>query len=231
MATIKGQHLRLIVNEKCVAAAQTCTVHLSVQMENSSSKDDTGSWQQQIPVGLTWDASTDALVIDGVYESGSGKCTQQVQVGGPNPAYIYTTAITVAPGRGVSVSGAGENSLVLRLVSGSNYTVISEGGKYVNTGTTDATVYIGCLANNTTLTYAVYDGSGLQLEDVFALKGTKVDVQFGTTTGDMNRESDELLLEGQAIVSDISVTAANRANSTYTVQLAGTGELELVNNE
>ena len=92
-------------------------------------------------------------------------------------------------------------------------------------------MYIGCLANNTTLTYVVYDGSGLQLEDVFALKGTKVDVQFGTTTGDMNRESDELLLEGQAIVSDISVTAANRANSTYTVQLAGTGELELVNNE
>ena len=85
------------------------------------------------------------------------------------------------------------------------------------------------MTNAHTLTWAVYDGNGLQLTDVFALKGQAVTVQFGTTKGTMNREADTLLLEGTAVVSDISVTAQNRAIGTWTVQLSGSGELTFQN--
>lgn len=227
MGTIKGQHLRLVINDKCVAAAQTCTVHLSVEMQATSSKDDTGSWQKQEPVGLSWDASTDALVIDGIYQAGSGATSQSVQVGGPNPAYIYPTGVSLSPGEGLEVSGApaSTDNLVLRKINATNYSVISTGGKYVNETTAAETVYVACMTNAQTLTWAVYDGNGLQLTDVFALKGQAVTVQFGTTNGTMNREADTQLLEGTAIVSDISVTAQNRALGTWTVQLSGSGEL------
>ena len=163
MGTIKGQHLRLVINDKCVAAAQTCTVHLSVEMQATSSKDDTGSWQKQEPVGLSWDASTDALVIDGIYQAGSGATSQSVQVGGPNPAYIYPTGVSLSPGEGLEVSGApaSTDNLVLRKINASNYTVISSGGKYVNETTAAETVYVACMTNAQTLTWAVYDGNGL----------------------------------------------------------------------
>ena len=62
MATIKGQNLRVMVNGKCVAQATNMTLHIATQMEDESTKDSTGSWQEQTPVGLSWDASTDALV-------------------------------------------------------------------------------------------------------------------------------------------------------------------------
>lgn len=62
MATIKGQNLRVMVGEKCVAQATNMTLHIATQMEDESTKDSTGSWQEQAPVGLSWDASADALV-------------------------------------------------------------------------------------------------------------------------------------------------------------------------
>ena len=62
MATIKGQNLRVMVGGKCIAMATSCTFHVSAQLEDSSTKDSTGDWQEQEVVGLSWDASTDSLV-------------------------------------------------------------------------------------------------------------------------------------------------------------------------
>lgn len=62
MATIKGQNLRVMVGGKCIAMATSCTFHVSAQMEDSSTKDSTGDWQEQEVVGLSWDAQTDSLV-------------------------------------------------------------------------------------------------------------------------------------------------------------------------
>lgn len=62
MATIKGQNLRVMVNGKCIAMATSCTFHISAQLEDSSTKDSTGDWQEQEVTGLSWDASTDSLV-------------------------------------------------------------------------------------------------------------------------------------------------------------------------
>ena len=51
-----------MVGGKCIAMATSCTFHVSAQMEDSSTKDSTGDWQEQEVTGLSWDASTDSLV-------------------------------------------------------------------------------------------------------------------------------------------------------------------------
>ena len=62
MGTIKGQNLRIMVGGKCIAMATNCTFHISAQLEDASTKDSTGDWQEQEVTGLSWDASTDSLV-------------------------------------------------------------------------------------------------------------------------------------------------------------------------
>ena len=55
MATIKGQNLRVMVGGKCIAMATSCQFHISAQMEDSSTKDSTGDFQEQEVTGLSWD--------------------------------------------------------------------------------------------------------------------------------------------------------------------------------
>ena len=62
MGVIKGQNLRVMVGGKCIAMATSCTFHISAQLEDTSTKDSTGDWQEQEVVGLSWDASTESLV-------------------------------------------------------------------------------------------------------------------------------------------------------------------------
>ena len=62
MGVIKGQNLRVMVGGKCIAMATSCTFHVSAQLEDTSTKDSTGDWQEQEVVGLSWDASTESLV-------------------------------------------------------------------------------------------------------------------------------------------------------------------------
>ena len=62
MATIKGQNLRVLVDNKCIAQATSCTFHIAARVEESSTKDDTGDFAQNEITGLSWDASTDSLV-------------------------------------------------------------------------------------------------------------------------------------------------------------------------
>lgn len=140
MATIKGQNLRVMVGGKCIAMATSCTFHVAAQMEDSSTKDDTGNWQSQEVTGLSWDASTDSLVTQ--TDNGSN---------GELPQDIFTAMIAMTP----------------------------------------------------------------------------VTLTFDTTSGANNRvaQNGALKKSGQAYVSDISITAANRANSTMTVQFQGNGAL------
>lgn len=69
MATIKGQNLRILAGPdtshlKCIAAAVSCAVHLSLQVEEDSTKDTEDDWLVNEPVGVNWDVQTDALVTD-----------------------------------------------------------------------------------------------------------------------------------------------------------------------
>ena len=140
MATIKGQNLRVMVGGKCIAMATSCTFHVSASLEDSSSKDSTGDWQEQEVVGLSWDAQTDSLIT--LTDNGTnGELPQDL---------------------------------------------------------------LGLIINKTLVT-----------------------LTFDTTSGNNNRTAQNSAIKksGQAYVTDVQITAANRQNSTLTVQFTGTGAL------
>ena len=139
MGVIKGQNLRVLIGGKCVAFATSCTVHVSLNLEDSSTKDSTNNFTEQTPTGISWDMSCDAL-----------------------------------------------------------YSVDA-----------DATGVNGISALDTVLAQA------------------KVQVQFEQTQGEKNRVAvtGGAVYSGYAWVNDISINAANRQNTSYTIQLTGDGQL------
>lgn len=140
MGTIKGQNLRVMVGGKCIAMATSCTFHIGTSLEDSSTKDSTGDWQEQEVVGLNWDASCDSLVT--LVDNGTN---------GELPADLLSLIINK----------------------------------------------------------------------------TKVTLTFDQTAGTNNRTGQNAAIKrsGNAYVTDVQITAQNRANSTCTVQFTGTGAL------
>lgn len=140
MSTIKGQNLRILVGGKCVAMATSCTFHVSAQLEDSSTKDSVGDWQEQEVTGLSWDAQTDSLVT---------------------------------------------------------------------------------LEDNGT--------NGELPQDLFdiIINKTKVTLTFDQTAGANNRvgQNSAIKRTGEAYVTDVTITAQNRQNSTFSAKLTGTGPL------
>lgn len=129
-----------MVGDKCIAMATSCQFHISAQLEDSSTKDSTGDWQEQEVTGLSWDASTDSLVT--LVDNGTN---------GELPADLMSLII------------------------------------------------------NKTL----------------------VTLTFDQTAGTNNRTGQNATIKrsGQAYLTDYSLTAANRQNSTLTCQFQGTGPL------
>ena len=140
MGTIKGQNLRVMVGGKCVAMATSCQFHVAAQLEDASTKDSEGDWQEQEVTGLSWDAQTESLVT---------------------------------------------------------------------------------LEDNGT--------NGELPQDLLSLmiNKTQVTLTFDQTAGTNNRVGQNSVIKksGKAWISDIQITAANRQNSTVTVQFQGTGAL------
>ena len=140
MGTIKGQNLRVMVGGKCIAMATSCTFHVSAQLEDSSTKDSVGDFQEQEVTGLSWDAQTESLVT--LEDNGSN---------GELPQDLLSLMINK----------------------------------------------------------------------------TKVTLTFDQTSGANNRVGQNSVIKktGQAYITDMSVQAANRQNSTLSVQFTGTGPL------
>jgi predicted secreted protein len=75
MATIKGENLRILMGAdtqhlNCVAASTNAVVHLSLQVEEDTTKDTVDDWIEQSPVAINWDAQVDALVLLDSQETG-----------------------------------------------------------------------------------------------------------------------------------------------------------------
>ena len=130
---MKGQNLRVLIGNpaKCVAFAQSCTYHISANLESKETKDDTDGFQHQEVTGLAGDISCDALY-------------------------------SVDP-----------------------------------------------------------DASGLSGIDALdmVLAGEEVDVEFSPTTGSQNREATGVKYTCKALVNDININAANKAEVTYSIQM------------
>lgn len=66
----KGQFVRLFLSDSSnpalvIAGSKSLSMHISLSMEDSTTKDTPGSWQVQEPTGLSYDISTNALVDSG----------------------------------------------------------------------------------------------------------------------------------------------------------------------
>mgnify|MGYP007130650903 FL=1 len=140
MGIIKGQNLRVMVGGKCIAMATSCQIHIGTQLEDSSTKDSVGDWQEQEVTGLSWDAQTDSLVT---------------------------------------------------------------------------------LEDNGTNGELPQDLLGL------IISKTKVTITFDQTAGANNRvgQNSAIKRTGEAYVTDVTITAQNRQNSTFSAKLTGTGPL------
>ena len=61
----------------------------------------------------------------------------------------------------------------------------------------------------------------LGADDLMGMIGTSVHVQMATTSGDQNREQGRILLAGDAILSDVQITAENRKRGLCEITLTG----------
>jgi hypothetical protein len=68
----KGETVRLFLSsdntaapDAVLAAARSLSLHVSISLEDATTKDTTGAWQYQEPTGLSYDISSGALVRSG----------------------------------------------------------------------------------------------------------------------------------------------------------------------
>ena len=114
----KGQFVRLFLGSDntaapstVIAAAKTLSLHVSLTLEDATTKDTAGDWQIQEPTALSYDISTGALVRSGetitsqvgakalsdletIYESGTPVKWKIANVGGDNNRAASSTIVS-----------------------------------------------------------------------------------------------------------------------------------------
>ena len=60
----KGQNFRCFIDDKCVAAAKTCSFEETAELEDISTKDSSGSAKNNSTKSKSWNGSVDALVLN-----------------------------------------------------------------------------------------------------------------------------------------------------------------------
>ena len=116
----KGQFVRLFVGDnntadpsKVLASALTCSLHVSVTLEDSTTKDTPGDWIVQEPTGISYDISTSAMMENDE--------TITSQVGGQTIANLETIYRNSQPVKFKIANTSGDNNrtATTTIVSGS----------------------------------------------------------------------------------------------------------------
>jgi predicted secreted protein len=144
----KGQFVRLFIGSNntdtpstVLAAAKTLSLHVSLTLEDATTKDTAGDWQVQEPTGYSYDISTNALMRSG-------------------------ETITSAVGaKGLS-----------------------------------------------------------DIQDIYEASAP-VKWQIANVSGDNNRTKGAVIASGSAVITSLTLNAANKTNANYDTQLSGYGEL------
>lgn len=114
----KGQYVRLFLGSDntaapstVIAAAKSLSLHVSLTLEDATTKDTAGDWQIQEPTALSYDISTGALVrsgetitsqvgaksladIEAIYEAGTPVKWKIANVGGDNNRTASSTIVS-----------------------------------------------------------------------------------------------------------------------------------------
>ena len=225
MATIKGQNLRLTVAEQCVARARTCTVHIAMQSESSSTKDDEGDWENNTIVGMSWDASCEAEV---------STYLQHLTLVPDGTSYRSTETIELKAGDSIGIGiadGSNTSNGAFYRVGGGKLGDLRNNTMTSFTAEEDMSVYAVCNQPVNVIYSVTGENAAVTTETLFSYMESKVsgEVTFDYTGGNHNRETEKVILRGQAFITDMSIQAQNRQTAVCTIQLTGTGELEIVN--
>lgn len=225
MATIKGQNLRLTVAGQCVARARTCTVHIAMQSESSSTKDDDGDWENNTIVGISWDASCEAEVSTHL---------QYLSLIGDGINYRSTENIELKAGDSMSIgidNVTNTSKGAFYRVNGGKLGDLKNNTMIVYTAEEDMSIYVVCNEPVNVIYSVTGENAAVTTETLFSYMESKVsgEVTFDYTGGNHNRETEKVILRGQAYITDMSIQAQNRQTAVCTIQLTGTGELEIVN--
>ena len=226
----KGQNLRVIIAGKCVAAAQRCNIQMQLQLEETTSKDSTNDWAEYSPVGHNWSGSVDALVSDGHYEEVEVVASEVVPASGGEA--FYAPQLIALPA-GMTIHAESDNQIHLFDSDLAPLTEPMTGIlNYTNEGDTDISVYLGSDGQDGEIEAYTLDPLRTGTKELVdaVRNGTKVQVYFSLVGGRTNVMEQQRLLEGYAYLNDLNLTAQNRTNSAYSVQIAGTGELEKAEN-
>ena len=119
-AFTKGQFVRLYLGSdntatpsKVIASAVSLSLHVSVSLEEATTKDTEGIWQIQEPTGITYDISTSALV------RGNDTITSSVTAQGLSDLESIFEAGTPVKWLIANTSGANQRTKGTTIVSGS----------------------------------------------------------------------------------------------------------------
>lgn len=228
-----GQNLRLFLGGKCVAAATSCSLSVSADVQEVSTKDSEGGFAENICTGKSFTMSTEALVLDaGVSkQSADTACTYSDRYGEALNGFAFRFHSNGNEKINAQVNDyhygitlyrdGGTEPLNMRIAeSGSDakmeYT-IDESGDYAIVSATEQDFILSRA-----------DQSALLASDIIAqLKsGQPIAFSFDNVTGSRNRTSAGTLVKGQAIVSGVEISAANKNVVTYSVNMTGDGELQ-----
>lgn len=207
-------------------------MHVSAQIEDFSTKDDTGDFAENEITGLSWDATATAYVAPKA-ELTDLSNADFIEMS-DNTGFYYPVAIHLKAGD--TITAVSPNSIAeVRGVNLSTIYASSSGSlsPAAYTAVEDVDVVV-CRSLNTTTDlpyeYTVTHSSAQTYEDMLnAIKNKTVfTFAFATTAGDSNRESTAGIVQGECLITDLSCTAENRRRGVYTLQLTGTGELGIV---
>lgn len=116
----KGQFVRLFLGSdntatpsRVIAFSKQLQVHISLQMEDATTKDTEGNWQIQEPTGLSYDITSNALV------RGGDAISSQVQAQGLSEVEAIFEAGTPVKFQIANVSGANNRTKGAVIMSGS----------------------------------------------------------------------------------------------------------------
>lgn len=121
----KGQYVRLFLGSdntttpsKVIAAAKQLSLHISVTLEDATTKDTTGDWQVQEPTGISWDISSNALMRSGETISSS--------VDGQDMAAVQSVYEAGTPVKFQIANTAGDNNRTKGTVIMSGSVIVSQ---------------------------------------------------------------------------------------------------------
>lgn len=116
----KGQFVRLFLGSdnsatptKVVAAAKQLSLHVSMSLENATTKDTDGDWQIQEPTGLSYDITSNALVRSGDVITSSVPAQALADI---EDIYVASAPVQFLI---ANVSGANQRTKGTTIVSGS----------------------------------------------------------------------------------------------------------------